>query len=122
MIATGLEEGVPTRRGGQGPADWQEVHKAVRSIVERIPRTAARQHLEEIADKLSHADDELSPLKTHIKAENMSTKETQFERHTITLSSWAFQQMSRQARARVAADDCEQEAGCGGRQSGACGG
>ena len=24
MIATGIEEGVPTRRGGQGPADWQE--------------------------------------------------------------------------------------------------
>ncbi len=39
MIATGIEEGVPTRRGGQGPADWQEVHAAFRSIVDQIPRT-----------------------------------------------------------------------------------
>ena len=33
MIATGME-GVPTRRGGQGPADWQEVHAAFRAIVD----------------------------------------------------------------------------------------
>ena len=32
MIATGIEEGVPTRRGGQGPADWQEVHAAFRAM------------------------------------------------------------------------------------------
>ena len=29
MIATGIEEGVPTRRAGQGPADWAEVHSAL---------------------------------------------------------------------------------------------
>ena len=29
MIATGIEEGVPTRRAGQGPADWSEVHDAL---------------------------------------------------------------------------------------------
>ena len=34
MIATGIEEGVPTRRGGQGPADWQEVHAAFRAMRE----------------------------------------------------------------------------------------
>ena len=32
MIATGIEEGVPTRREGQGPASWQDVHTAFRAI------------------------------------------------------------------------------------------
>lgn len=82
MIATGIEEGVPTRREGHGPADWQEVHQAFRSIVERIPRTATRQELEEIADELSQlADDVLNLLETHVKAANMSAKESQTERH-----------------------------------------
>ncbi|WP_298277624.1 plasmid replication protein RepC [uncultured Bradyrhizobium sp.] len=82
MIATGIEEGVPTRRAGHGPADWQEVHQAFRSIVDRIPRTATRQQLEEIAEELSQlADDVLSLLETHVKTENMSAKESQTERH-----------------------------------------
>ena len=82
MIATGVEEGVPTRRAGHGPADWQEVHQAFRSIVDRIPRTATRQQLEEIAEELSQlADDVLSLLETHVKTENMSAKESQTERH-----------------------------------------
>jgi hypothetical protein len=37
MIATGIEEGVPTRRGGQGPADWAELHAMYRRLVSRIP-------------------------------------------------------------------------------------
>lgn len=82
MIATGIEEGVPTRRAGHGPADWQEVHQAFRSIVDRIPRTATRQQLEDIAEELSQlADDVLSLLETHVKTENMSAKESQTERH-----------------------------------------
>ena len=40
MIATGVEEGVPTRRAGQGPSDWAEIHGLYRGILERIPRTA----------------------------------------------------------------------------------
>jgi len=36
MIATGVEEDVPTRRAGQGPASWQEVHAAFRGLVEGI--------------------------------------------------------------------------------------
>ena len=40
MIATGIEEGVPTRRAGQGPSDWAEIHGLYRGILERIPRTA----------------------------------------------------------------------------------
>ena len=50
MIATGVEEGVPTRRAGQGPSDWAEIHALYRSILGAIPRTAAREELEPIAD------------------------------------------------------------------------
>ncbi|WP_371682891.1 plasmid replication protein RepC [Bradyrhizobium sp. SK17] len=82
MIATGIEEGVPTRRGGQGPADWQEVHAAFRSIVDQIPRTATRQELEPVAEELSQlADDVLNLLKTHIKSTNPSANESHSERH-----------------------------------------
>ena len=42
MIATGIEEGVPTRRAGQGPSDWPEIHGVYRSILDRLPRTATR--------------------------------------------------------------------------------
>jgi replication initiation protein RepC len=82
MIATGIEEDVPTRRGGQGPADWQEVHAAFRSIVDQIPRTATRQELEPIAEELSQlADDVLNLLETHIKSTNSSANESHTERH-----------------------------------------
>ena len=82
MIATGIEEGVPTRRGGQGPADWQEVHAAFRAIVDRIPRTATRQQLEPIAEELSQlADDVLNLLETHIKSKNLSANKSHIERH-----------------------------------------
>jgi replication initiation protein RepC len=82
MIATGIEEDVPTRRGGQGPADWQEVHVAFRSIVDQIPRAATRQELEPIAEELSQlADDVLNLLETHIKSTNPSANESHTERH-----------------------------------------
>jgi replication initiation protein RepC len=82
MIATGIEEDVPTRRGGQGPASWQEVHVAFRSIVDQIPRTATRQELEPIAEELSQlADDVLNLLETHIKSTNPSANESHTERH-----------------------------------------
>jgi len=82
MIATGIEEGVPTRRGGQGPADWAEVHAGFRSIVEGIPRTATRMQLEAAADELSQlADDVLNVLQTHVKTQNMSANESRSERH-----------------------------------------
>ena len=53
MIATGIEEGVPTRRGGQGPASWMAVHDLFRGIVTRIPRTTRRQELEPVAEELA---------------------------------------------------------------------
>ncbi|MVT69482.1 replication initiation protein RepC [Bradyrhizobium pachyrhizi] len=82
MIATGIEESVPTRRGGQGPADWQEVHSVFRAIVSQIPRTATRQQLEPIADELSQlADDVLNLLEAHIKSKNPSGNESHSERH-----------------------------------------
>jgi replication initiation protein RepC len=82
MIATGIEEGVPTRRGGQGPADWAEVHAGFRSIVEGIPRTATRAQLEAAAEELSQlADDVLNLLETHVKTTNMSANESVNERH-----------------------------------------
>ena len=42
MIATGVEEGVPTRRAGQGPSDWPEIHGLYRSILDRLPRHTGR--------------------------------------------------------------------------------
>lgn len=82
MIATGLEEGVPTRRDGYGPADWQEVHSGFRAIVDTIPRTASRAELEPIAETLSQfADDIFSLLINHIKTEDLSANESHSERH-----------------------------------------
>jgi replication initiation protein RepC len=82
MIATGIEEGIPTRRGGHGPVDWAEVHAGFRSIVEGIPRTAARVQLEAAAEELSQlADDVLNLLETHVKTTNMNANESRNERH-----------------------------------------
>ena len=82
MIATGIEEGVETRRDGQGPADWAAVHALYREIVGRIPRTAPRQQLEPIAEELSMlADEVLSLLECHQKTSNLSGNESQIERH-----------------------------------------
>ena len=82
MIAAGMEEGVSTRQGGQGPADWVEMHALFRSIVERIPRTATRQALEPIADELSMlADEILGLLENHVKQSNLSANESHSERH-----------------------------------------
>jgi replication initiation protein RepC len=82
MIATGIEESVPTRRGGQGPANWEEVHVAFRSIADKIPRSATRQELEPIAEELSQlADDVLNLLETHVESTNPSANESRSERH-----------------------------------------
>jgi replication initiation protein RepC len=82
MIATGVEEGVPTQTMGQGLADWSEIHALYRGILGRIARNATRQELEPIADELSLlADEVLSILESHIKTQNMSVSESRFERH-----------------------------------------
>jgi replication initiation protein RepC len=82
MIATGLEESVPTQQAGRGPADWAEIHGLYRGIMARIPRSPTRLALEPIAEELSLlADEILNLLETHIKTQNMSGNESQNERH-----------------------------------------
>ncbi len=82
MIATGIEEGVPTRRDGRGPPDWAELHELYRGIVGRLPRTATRGLLEEIATELALlADEILNLLEMHVKSENPSANESHSERH-----------------------------------------
>ena len=82
MIATGIEEGVPTPRAGQGPSDWSEIHGLYRGILDRIPRTATRVELEPVAADLTLlADEILNVLESHIKSSNSSANESQTERH-----------------------------------------
>ena len=82
MIATGIEEGVATRRAGQGPTDWPEVHGLYRGILDRIPRTATRGELEPIAADLTLlADEILILLESHVKSSISSANESQTERH-----------------------------------------
>jgi replication initiation protein RepC len=82
MIVTGLEEGVPTRIAGQGPADWTAVHEMFRAIVTRIPRTATRGELDPVAADLALLSAEvLNLLETHVNSQNISANESQTERH-----------------------------------------
>ena len=82
MIATGIEEGVPTRRAGQGPSDWSEIHGLYRGILDRIPRTATRVELEPIAADLTLLADEIvNLLEHHVKSSHSSANESQTERH-----------------------------------------
>jgi replication initiation protein RepC len=82
MIATGIEEGVPTRRGGQGPADWAELHELYRGVVVRIPRSATLAELAPIVEELSLlADGILTLLETHVKLLTPSANESRSERH-----------------------------------------
>jgi replication initiation protein RepC len=82
MIATGVEQDVPTRRAGQGPASWQEIHAAFRGLVEGISRNASLDELEVAAEALSSlANDVLNLLENHLKATIISANESQDERH-----------------------------------------
>jgi replication initiation protein RepC len=82
MIATGIEENVPIRHGGDGPTDWLGIHTLYRSMLGGIPRTATRLELEPVAEDLSLlADEVLMLLEDHIKTKNPSANESQTERH-----------------------------------------
>jgi replication initiation protein RepC len=82
MIATGIEEGVPTQRAGQGPASWQEVYATFRGLVDGIPRTATLLELEAAAEALSSAaDDVLNLLEKQVKTTNMSANAGASEQH-----------------------------------------
>ena len=77
MIATGVEEGVPTRRAGQGPASWQEIHAAFRGLVEGISRNASLDELKVAAEALSSlANDVLNLLENHLKVTIISANES----------------------------------------------
>jgi replication initiation protein RepC len=91
IIATGIAEGVPTRRAGQGPASWLEVHAAFRGLVEGIPRTATREELEAAAEALSSfADDVLNLLAIQVEITKMTANESQDERHKQNSNSNAL--------------------------------
>ena len=82
MIATGIEEGVPTRGSGEGPATWADIHALFRGIVGRLPRTASQAELAPLADELSLlADEVLNILESHTETQNVSANESQTERH-----------------------------------------
>jgi replication initiation protein RepC len=82
MIATGVEEDVPTCGAGQGPASWQEVHAAFRGLVEGISRNAGLDELEGAAEALSSlANDVLNLLENHLKVTIISANESPDERH-----------------------------------------
>ena len=82
MIATGVEEDVPTRRAEQGPASWQEVHAAFRGLVEGISRNPGLDELEVAAEALSSlANDVLNLLENHLKVIIISANESHNERH-----------------------------------------
>jgi replication initiation protein RepC len=82
MIATGIEEGVPTNSAGHGPADWAEIHARYREIIARLPRTAPCSILEPIARDLSAlADEILILLESHTKISDISANESQSEQH-----------------------------------------
>ena len=82
MIAVGLEEGVPTRHEGGGPASWAAIHAIFRGIIERLPRGARRTEIEPIAEELSLLADEIAKLlEDHVNSQNKSGNESQSERH-----------------------------------------
>jgi replication initiation protein RepC len=82
MIATGIEEGVPTQGSGEGPATWADIHALFRGIVGRVPRTASQAELAPLADELSMlADEVLNILESHTETQNISANESQTERH-----------------------------------------
>jgi replication initiation protein RepC len=83
MIATGIEEGVPTRQGraGAGRLAGSPRHLPGDARPDSEDRHASKQ-LEPIADELSQlADDVLNLLEAHIKSKNPSANESQSERH-----------------------------------------
>jgi replication initiation protein RepC len=82
MIATGVEEGVPTRGAGQRPASWQEIHAVFRGLVEGISRNASLDELEIAAEALSSlANDVLNLLENHLKITIISASESHNEHH-----------------------------------------
>jgi replication initiation protein RepC len=74
MIETGLEERVA--------GDWDGVHQRYATLSARYGRGLSRADLETLAGELGLVAAEIhKSLETHIKAQNMSSNESQTERH-----------------------------------------
>ena len=74
MIATGIDEAVP--------ADWRRFQRAYEDIAGRIPRTAARQVLDALAEELEALWlDVQNTLETFVNSQNKNANESHFERH-----------------------------------------
>jgi replication initiation protein RepC len=85
MIATGLEEGVPAPRRGDGAAGadgWGIINALYRGIVGKLSRTSTRAELAGIDEELGLlATEVLMILEDHVKPKNKSGNESQDERH-----------------------------------------
>jgi len=82
MIGTGLEEGVLTQVGGQGPSDWIAINEIFRSIVAKVRRGATLSELEPVADDLALLSAEvLHILEAHVETQNLSASDAHVERH-----------------------------------------
>lgn len=74
MIETAIEEGVP--------GNWSRILDNYRSIIERLPRTASRQLLDDICADLEPMHFDIhEALESFIKTQNMNANESHFERH-----------------------------------------
>ncbi|KFL27560.1 replication initiation protein RepC [Devosia limi DSM 17137] len=74
MIETGIEEGVP--------GNWGTVHVEYQAIISRLPRTAPRQVLEEVAAELDDLWTQIRDvLESFVKSQNLNANESQTERH-----------------------------------------
>lgn len=74
MIALGLEEHIS--------ADWARFQTEYQTLVTHIPRSAKQSEMALCETQLQTLASELRKiLETHVKSQNMSTKESHFERH-----------------------------------------
>jgi replication initiation protein RepC len=86
MIATGIEEGVPTdatvESAGRETSDWEGFHLRYATLSGRYARNLLRADLEALASELTLLAAEVRKLlETHVKIQNMSANESQSERH-----------------------------------------
>jgi replication initiation protein RepC len=86
MIATGIEEGVPTDAtvgsAGRETSDWEGFHLRYATLSGRYARNLLRADLEALASELTLLAAEVRKLlETHVKIQNMSANESQSERH-----------------------------------------
>ena len=105
IIATGIEEGVPLPKAGQGPSTWEGVHSHYRAIVGRIPRNATTENLEPIAEELAAlANELLKALEGHVKAEVSDANAAQDERHIHNSTPKPFIELEPASRESSAAE------------------